>query len=88
MKIEGLCFNEEFGGYADYLALKALQGLGEPVDVVGWGAGAAYAAVLGPMCILKVGAQHERLAPDGIGRKIAFSVELAVFGGGMGGGLW
>lgn len=88
MKIEGLCFNEEFGGYRDYLELKDLQAQGDPVDVVGWGEGAFYADVLGPMCILKIGARHERLGPDGIGRKITFSVELAAFGGGGAGGLW
>jgi phage protein U len=89
MTIEGLCFNEEFGGYAEYLALKATQALGEPVDVVGWGAAAGFASVLGTCVILKVGASHEHIGPDGIGRKITFTVELAKLGGGgAGGGLF
>lgn len=88
LKIEGLCFNEEFGGYEDYLALKATQKAGIPVDVIGWGSGAGYGLVLGLMVILKVGASHEFIGPDGIGRKITFSVELASFGGGFSGGLF
>ena len=88
LKIEGLCFNEEFGGYEDYLALKATQRAGIPVDIIGWGAGAGYGLVLGLMVILKVGASHECIGPDGIGRKITFSIELAAFGGGFSGGLF
>lgn len=90
MKIEGLIFNEEFGGYPQYLALKETQKRGQPVDLLGWGAGAALAFVLGPVVILKVGATHEMIGPDGIGRKITFTIELAKFGGGsgFGGGLF
>jgi uncharacterized protein len=88
MKIEGLFFNEEFGGYGEYLALKATQQLGEPVDLVGWGAGAAYAFVMGAVVILKVSATHEHIGMDGIGRKTAFSVDVAKFGGSGGGGLF
>jgi phage protein U len=88
LKIEGLYFNEEFGGQGDYLALKAIQAAGEPIIVMGWGAGASFALVLGRMCILKVSAQHEAIGPDGIGRKVTFNVELATFGSDAGGGLF
>jgi uncharacterized protein len=86
MSIEGLIFNEQFGGYAQYLAIKAVQASGEPVDMLGWGAGAGYALVLGPVCILKVTAAHEHIGLTGIGRKITFGVEVAKWGGGPGGG--
>ena len=88
LKIEGLCFNEEFGGYEDYLALKVTQRSGIPVDILGWGTGSGYALVMGLACILKVGATHESLGPDGIGRKMTFSVELGAFGDGFSGGLF
>jgi uncharacterized protein len=89
-KIEGLIFNEEFGGYEDYLALIATQRAGVPVEMVGWGAGAAYAMIMGPVCILKVSDTHEFIGPDGIGRKITFGIEVARFGGetAFGGGLF
>jgi phage protein U len=87
-KIEGLCFNEEFGGYTEYLALKATAAAGQPLDIVGWGAGAAYGLVIGPACILKVSATHEAIGPDGIGRKITFHVECGAFGESFGGGLF
>jgi hypothetical protein len=85
LKIEGLFFNEEFGGQGDYLALKAIQSAAQPVMVIGWGAGAAFAIVLGFMVITRVGASHEAIGPDGIGRKVTFSIELSSFGGEDGG---
>lgn len=81
LKIEGLCFNEEFGGYTEYLALKDLARAGTPLDVIGWGAGASYGLVNGPMVMLRIGAVQEYLGPDGIGRKLTFSVDLGSFGG-------
>lgn len=88
MKIEGLCFNEEFGGIENYRALQVTARAGRPVDIIGWGAGASYAAVLGAACILGVGGAHEMLGPDGIGRKLTFTIELGAFGDGAGGGLF
>jgi len=88
MKIEGLIFDQEFGGFDQYLALKATQKAGRPVSLLGWGQGAAYAMVLGPVCILKVSATHEAIGPGGIGRKITFGVEVAKAGGRAGGGLF
>jgi phage protein U len=88
LKIEGLLFNEEFGGYPEYLALKASQQRGQPLDLVGWGGGGAFAMILGPVCILKVSATHEMIGRDGIGRKIAFTVEVAKWGGGPPGGFF
>lgn len=88
LKIEGLIFNEEFGGFSQYMALKKTQAAGRPVPLLGWGEAGAYAMVLGPVCILKVSATHEAIGPGGIGRKITFNVEVARFGGGAGGGLF
>ena len=89
MTLEGLIFSAEFGGYEDYLALKATQAAGQPVPLVGWGAGAAYAVVFGLVAITEVGATHEYIGPDGIGRKIGFEVKVAPFGeDGPAGGLF
>jgi phage protein U len=88
LKIEGLWFNEEFGGQGDYLALKGIQAAGRPVITMGWGAGATFAMVLGRMVILRVSAQHEAIGPDGIGRKITFGIELASYGEDGGGGFF
>jgi phage protein U len=90
LRIEGLIFEDEWAGHDRYLALKATQRLGEPVMMVGWGAGGGYASVFGRIVILEVGATHEHLRADGIGRKIAFSIEVASFGGDAGvyGGLF
>jgi uncharacterized protein len=88
IKIEGLYFNEEFGGHADYLALKGLQQAGQPIEMIGWGAGASFAVVMGSVVILKIGATHEAIGPDGIGRKTAFNIELGAYGEEFGGGLF
>lgn len=79
-RIEGLFYNEEWGGFDDYLALKALQRNPEPVDMIGGAAAGSYATVFGPVVILDVGATHEHIGQGGIGRKVTFSVELAPFG--------
>jgi len=87
LSIEGLYFDEEWGGHADYLALKATQAAGEPVEVIGW-AVAGAASVFGTAVILEVGAEHSHIAASGIGRKVEFTVKLAPFGGDSGGGLF
>ncbi len=81
LEIEGLYFHHEFGGHAEYLALKATQSAGKPVEVLGWSVAGAAASVFGTCVILEVGATHERIAEDGIGTKVEFSVKLAPFGG-------
>lgn len=88
LTIEGLLFNEEFGGYEQYLALKLTARAGEPVDLVGWGGSGAYGLIIGAVCILEVGAAHEVIGADGIGRKIAFNVECGALGDEAGGGLF
>lgn len=88
--IEGVYFDQEFGGHAEYLALKATQAAGEPVELLGWAAGGAAASVFGTVVILEVGAEHTYLHDTGIGRKVEFDVKLAPFGGDSGpfGGLF
>lgn len=87
-EVSGLYFDEEFGGHADYMALKATQKLGKPVDLLGWGEAASYASVFGAVVILEVGVCHTFISKSGIGRKAEFSVKLGSFGDGAGGGLF
>ncbi|PZU93133.1 MAG: phage tail protein [Chelatococcus sp.] len=88
-EVEGLYFDEEFGGHAEYLALKATLALGEPVELVGWAAGGFAASVFGTVVLLEVGATHTVLRPSGIGAKVEFSVKMSSLGGdGLGGGLF
>ncbi|CAM5764768.1 phage tail protein [Bosea minatitlanensis] len=88
--IEGVYYDQEFGGHAEYLALKATQSAGEPVELIGWAAGGGAASVFGTVVILEVGAEHSYLHTTGIGRKVEFDVKLAPFGGDGGpfGGLF
>ncbi len=89
MTIEGLIFNQEFGGYSEYLALKGTQRAGVPLPLIGWGSGSSFAQMFGQVVVLEVSAIHEYLGPDGIGRKIGFTVELGAYGDdGPGGGLF
>lgn len=88
-EIEGLYFDQEWGGHAEYLELKATQAAGQPVELLGAAAGGLGASVFGTVVILEVGATHEYIDFSGIGRKVAFSVKLAPFGGdGAFGGLF
>lgn len=89
-EVNGLYFNQEWGGHAEYLALKATQMAGEPVELLGWSAGGLVASVFGTVVILEVSASHEHIHEDGIGRKVEFGVKLASFGGDGGpvGGLF
>lgn len=79
-KVEGLFFNEDFGGFEDYMLLKSLQQIPEPVDMIGGAGIGSYATVFGPVVILDVGATHEYIGASGVGRKVTFSIELAPFG--------
>lgn len=81
ISIEGLYFDHEWGGHADYMALKATQAAGQPVELIGWAAGGLAASVFGTVVILEVGATHEHIDFSGIGRKVSFTVKLAPFGG-------
>lgn len=88
-EVEGLYFDEEFGGHAEYLALKTTQALGQPVELMGWAAGGLAASVFGTVVILEVGASHSVIRASGIGAKVEFSVKLAPLGGdGLTGGLF
>lgn len=78
--IEGLYFDQEWGGHDEYLALKATQRAGLPVELLGAAAGGG-ADVFGTVVILEVGAEHAFIHTTGIGRKTGFDVKLAPFGG-------
>lgn len=78
--VEGLYFDDEWGGHAEYLALKATQRAGVPVELLGAAAGGG-ASVFGTVVILEVGASHSVLRPSGVGAKTEFDVKLAPFGG-------
>ena len=85
LKIDGLIFEDEWAGHQQYLAIKATQRAGVPIMMLGWASGGGYASVFGNVVLLSVGATHEYLRSDGIGRKIAFTIEVASFGGDAGG---
>lgn len=78
--VEGLYFDDEWGGHDEYLALKATQRAGQPVELLGAAAGGG-ADVFGSVVILEVGATHSVIRPSGIGAKVEFDVKLAPFGG-------
>lgn len=87
-EVTGLYYDEEFGGHADYLALKTTQRQGKPVDLLGWAAGGAAANVFGAVVILEVGNSHSYIGASGVGRKAEFTVKLGSFGDDAGGGLF
>lgn len=88
-EVEGLYFHYDFGGHDEYLALKATQAAGLPVELLGRAAGDSIVNVFGSVVILEVGASHKKIAEDGIGIVVTFSIKLAPFGGdGAFGGLF
>lgn len=87
-EIEGLYFDVEFGGHAEYLELKRTQSRGEPVELIGWAVGGSAAEVFGTVVILEVGATHDGLLPSGVGIKTSFNVKIAPFGDDFAGGLF
>jgi uncharacterized protein len=80
-EVEGLYWDADWGGHDDYLALKATQLSGDPVELIGWAAGSGAAQIFGTVVILEVGATHEKLLGNGLGTKTEFSVKMAPFGG-------
>lgn len=80
-EVKGLYFHEEFGGHEEYLALKATQSAGQPVELIGWSVAGAAATVFGTVVILEVSATHKKITGVGIGAMVEFSVKLAPFGG-------
>lgn len=69
--------------------MKETARIGIPLDLISWGGGGAFGLVNGLVVITRVGASHEMLGPDGIGRKITFGLDVAMFGGGSAlGGLF
>jgi len=82
--ISGLIFPEEFGGRSQYEAMRITQSLGMPVMMAGLGA-AGMIKIFGLVVILSIGDTQTYIGVDGQGRMLEFSVELAPYGGEIGG---
>ena len=76
MTISGLLFPEAIGGRADYEAIRATQGLGIPVTLVGMGSSAS-ARPFGKVVILSVSDTQTLIGPDGQGRILSFYIDVA-----------
>lgn len=81
IKLEGLVFNAHFGGFERYEGVRATQLAAAPVPLIGMSAG-LVGTVYGLVVILSVGDAQEYLDREtGIGKKLAFDVDVAPFGG-------
>lgn len=80
IRLTGLVFPEAFGGYEEYEALRATVLAAQPVIMLGLGAG-LVGTVFGLVVITGVRDRQDHLAPDGIGRRLAFDIEVAPKGG-------
>jgi uncharacterized protein len=78
IRIRGLVFPHDLGGWGDYEAIRGTQLAQEPVLLIGFGVN-LVATVLGLCVILKVSDTQEYLGPDGIGQKVQFDIDLAPF---------
>lgn len=76
--ISGLIFNEEFGGRAQYEAIRLTQGIGIPVMMVGFGTSGA-GRIFGLVCIDVVSDDQEYIAWNGEGKKLEFSIEISPY---------
>lgn len=88
MTIEGLLFPKEFGGKRQYDAIRATQGSGQAVMMVGFGN--ATGRVFGRVIIETVSDTQSEIDIDGAGKMVSFSVSIAGVGGstGMPGGFF
>jgi len=86
MTISGVIFPEEFGGRAQYEAIRFTQGLGVPLMMVGLGA-VTGARIFGLVCVESVSDTQTHIAPNGQGRVLDFSIDVTPYGGGNGGVL-
>lgn len=84
MRIDGLLFPHEFGGRAEFEAIRATQAAGVPVMMAGMGAATAV-RIFGLVVILAVSDEQTHIGPDGQGRVLSFSIDLAPYGGSLGG---
>lgn len=82
LTISGLIFPEAIGGRSAYEAIRGTQGAGVPVMMVGKGA-STFARIFGLVVILSVSDTQTHIGPDGQGRVIDFSIEVAPYGGGL-----
>lgn len=83
-RIDGLLFPHEFGGRAEYEAIRATQRSGLPVMMAGLGTATAV-RIFGLVVILNVSDEQTHIGRDGQGRVLSFSIELAPYGGILGG---
>jgi len=87
LTISGLIFPEEFGGRSDYEAIRLTQAAGIPLMMAGMGA-STTARIFGLVVVLSVSDTQTSIGPDGQGRVLEFSVEVAPYGGSAFGGLF
>lgn len=83
ISISGLLFPEELGGRAEFEALRATQAAARPVTMMGWATDAGQTArVYGLVVILSVRDTQTAINRDGLGRRIAYDIEVAPVGSG------
>ncbi|HOV04217.1 MAG TPA: phage tail protein [Hyphomicrobiales bacterium] len=75
MTISGLLFPDEFGGRAEFEAIRETQGKRRPVMMLGWATTGA-ARVFGRVVILKVSDSQTAINAMGLGRRLSFSIEV------------
>lgn len=90
LTISGVIFPEEFGGRAEYEAIRLTQTAALPVPLIGYGAG-TLGLVWGLVVITMIADSQEEIGRDGSGQVLAYDIEVAPYdeaGGGFGTGLW
>lgn len=76
VRIEGLLYPDEFGGRAEFDALRATQEAARAVLLMGW-AGPTSARLFGRVVILSIDDRQSSINAAGQGRKLAFDIALA-----------
>lgn len=82
IRISGLLFPEELGGREEFEALRATQLAARPVILAGWAASSAAARIFGLVVILRISDQQTSINRQGLGRRLAYDIEVAPAGGG------
>ena len=76
--ISGLLFPEEFNDREEYEKLRQSQLAGKPLTFTGWAVGSGMSAeVFGRVSIKAIEDTQSYIGPDGKGRRVQYSIELA-----------